>query len=230
MKIKNPNVQTIIETHIKEWFVKEKEKMGQKRKKRPLILISRQRGAGGLSIAEGLSKALGWPYYDKNIIKEIALTLGADEKRLKFLDEKDRNTFHEFLNVFCRDPEVSQDEYVQYLNQFIKKLHKVGGSIIVGRGANFILPPQDVLRVRLVCEPKVCVSHAVQRYGFKEKEAVTTLAKWDREQSNFIKRYYGEDITDPMQYDLVINTTYIDLDNVVEIVISAYKKKFPGSL
>ncbi|MBW2038441.1 MAG: cytidylate kinase-like family protein [Deltaproteobacteria bacterium] len=230
MRIRNPNLQVIIESHIKEWFIKEKDKLERKKKIRPLILISRQRGAGGLSVAERLSKKLGWPYYDKNIIKEIADTLGADERHLDFLDERDRNTFQEFANVFRRDHEVSQDEYVQHLKRFIKSLSKAGGSIIVGRGANFILSPQDALRVRLVGEPEIRARFAAQKYGFKEKETIKLLDKWDREQRNFIKRHYDQDITDHRHYDLVINTTNINLDGTVEIIILAYKKKFPGVL
>ncbi|MEJ2068003.1 MAG: hypothetical protein P8Y09_08680 [Deltaproteobacteria bacterium] len=55
MKIRNPNLQKIIDSHINEWFIKEKTKLERKKKERkPLILISRQRGAGGLSVAERL--------------------------------------------------------------------------------------------------------------------------------------------------------------------------------
>jgi len=225
MKIRNPNLQMILETHIKEWFIKEKLERGKK--KRPLILISRQRGAGGLSVAEHLSERLGWPYYDKNIIKEVADTFGADKRHLEFLDERDRNTFQEFANVFRQDPEVSQDDYVEYLKRFIKKLGQVGGSIIVGRGANFVLSPQDALRVRLVAEPEARARLAAQRYGIKEDEATNALEKWDREQKNFIRRYFDQDIADPQHYDLVINTTHIGLEGAVELIIAAYKRKFP---
>ncbi|UCC66835.1 MAG: cytidylate kinase-like family protein [Deltaproteobacteria bacterium] len=230
MKIRNPNLQIIIESHINEWFIKEKDKLERKKKKRPLILISRQRGAGGLSVAERLSKKLGWPYYDKNIIKEIAETMGVDERHLEFLDERDRNIFQEFTNVFRRDPEVSQDEYVQYLKRFMKTLGEVGGSIILGRGANFILSPHDALRVRLVGDPDTRARFSAQKYGLKEKEAIKLLDKWDREQRNFIKRYYGENIDDPLNYDLVINTTHLDVDGTLELTMAAYKRKFPGVL
>jgi|GEM_PF-6610833 len=44
MKIRNPNLQMILETHIKEWFIKEKLERGKKR--RPLILIFLANKAG----------------------------------------------------------------------------------------------------------------------------------------------------------------------------------------
>jgi cytidylate kinase len=231
MKIRNPNLQKIIESQITEWFLKEKEKLAREKKRgKPLIVISRQRGAGGLSVAERLSKKLGWPYYDKNIIKEVADTVGADEKQLEFLDEKDRNIFHEFLNVFRRDPKVSQDEYVEHLRRFIKTLGEVGESIVVGRGADFILPPHDALRVRLVAEPETRAHFAAQKYELKEAEVLKLLDKWDQERRKFIKRHFDKDIDDPVYYDLVINTSHIDLDGAMELIIAAYQRKFPGVL
>ena len=230
MKIKNPNLQMIIESHINEWFIREKEKLERKKMKRPLILISRQRGTGGLSVAERLSKRLGWPYYDKNIIKEIAVALGMDEKKLELLDERDRDTFEEFLNVFRRDPEISQDEYVGYLKRFMMTLGKVGSSILVGRGADFILSSQDALRARLIGEPATRARFAAGKYGVSEKEAVKLVEKSDQERREFIRRYFNKDIDDPLNYDLVINTTSIDLDGATELIITAYKKKFPGML
>jgi cytidylate kinase len=227
MKIRNPNLQKIIESQINEWFIKEKTKLERKKKgKKPLILISRQRGAGGLAVAERLSEKIGWPYYDKNIIKEIADTVGADEKQLAFLDEKDRNIFYEFLNVFRREPEVSHDEYVEHLRRFIRTLGDVGGSIIVGRGADFILSPQEALRVRLVAETELRARFAAQKYGLQETEAFKHLDKGDQERRKFIKRHFDKDIDDPVHYDLVINTSYIDLDGAMDLIIVAYQRRF----
>ena len=231
MKIRNPNLQKIIESQITEWFIKEKTKLKRKKKgRKPLILISRQRGAGGLSVAERLSEKLGWPYYDKNIIKAIADTVGADEKQLAFLDEKDRNIFYEFLNIFRREPEVSHDEYIEHLRRFIKTLGEVGGSIVVGRGADSILSPHDALRVRLVADPKMRARFAAQKHGLQKTEALKLLDKWDQERKKFIKRHFNRDIDDSVHYDLVINTSYVDLDGAIELIITAYRRRFPGVL
>jgi cytidylate kinase len=230
VKPKSRNIQSIIEYQVNSWFIKKKGRPKGKETKKPLILISRQRGAGGLSVAEILSQKLGWPYYDKNIIKEIATAIGADEKQLAFLDEQDRDVFKEFVNVFSREPDVSQEEYVQYLKRFIKTLHEVGASIVVGRGAEYILPPQEVLRTRLVGEPEARARFAAQKYGVDEREAGKLLKTSDEERRKFIKRYFEKDIDNPAHHDLVINTGGFALDAVAELIIVAYKLKFPGVL
>ena len=77
----------------------------------------------------------------------------------------------------------------------------------------------------------VCAELVAQRYGIrKQEEAVKVQMKLEREQRNFVKRYYGEDVADPRHYDLVINITHIDLNDAVEIIILAYRRKFPGVL
>jgi len=228
MRVRNPNVQMILESHVREWFIKEKGK--RERKRQPPITISRQRGSGGLWIAQRLSEKLGWPYYDKNIIKEIAHISGVDEKTVAFLDERDRDTFREFANIFSQDRAVSQHEYVEHLKRFIGTLGKAGRTIIVGRGANFILPPNDALRVRLIGEPETCIRFAAREYSLDEAEVAKLLPTWDREQHTFIKRYFGEDITDPRHYDMVINITYVGLEGAVDLILSAYARKFPRGL
>ncbi|OGP92089.1 MAG: hypothetical protein A2Z19_04695 [Deltaproteobacteria bacterium RBG_16_54_18] len=140
MTSKNPNIRSIIDFQITQWFIKEQESPEDKKTRQSLIIISRQQGSGGLTVAERLSQRLGWPSYDKNIIKEIANTVGADEKQPAFLDEKDRAVFRKFLNVFRRAPEISQDEYVQYLERFLKTLHEAGGVLFWGRGPRASFP------------------------------------------------------------------------------------------
>ena len=38
-----------------------------------IITISREFGSGGRSIGKALAQKLGWKYYDKELVKEVAL-------------------------------------------------------------------------------------------------------------------------------------------------------------
>jgi cytidylate kinase len=228
MKIKNPNIRLILDSHVQDWFLKEKER--QERRKIPLIVISRIRGAGGLLVAEVLSRRLGWPYYDKNMIREIAALAGTAEQTVDFLDERDRNTFQEFANIFSQAPEVSQQDYVDHLTRFVHTLAKTGQSILVGRGANFMVTSRDALRVRLIAEFERCLQLAAEEYGMDRKEASELLPKWNREQEAFVKRYFGHDINDPRHYDIVINMTHITVEGAADLIVSTYKQRFPNVL
>jgi cytidylate kinase len=100
----------------------------------------------------------------------------------------------------------------------------------VGRGADFILSPHEALRVRLVATREMRAHFAAQKYGLQETEALKLLDKWDQERRKFIKRHFDGDIDNPVNYDLVINTSHIALDGAIEVTIAAYQKKFPGVL
>jgi len=228
MKIRNPNVQRIIDSHIREWFIREEQE--RPRPHKPLILISRQRGVGGMEVARRLSERLGWPYYGKNIIQEIAKALKTDPARMEILDEKERSILLEYTNVFVKDPNTSQEEYVLYLRRFIKKLGEVGGAIIVGRGANFVIPPERALRVRLVGRPKGWERYLKEKYGIPEEEAERTLKEWDREQREFIRRFFKEEIDEPRHYDMILNMGTYDWDGAVGLILEAYRRKFPQIL
>jgi len=79
-------------------------------------------------------------------------------------------------------------------------------------------------------EPERRARYAAQKYGIEEPKAFKLLKMWDQEKRKFIKRYFNKDIDDSAQYDLVINTSCLDLDAVAELIIAAYKLKFPGVL
>jgi len=225
MRVRNPNIQRIIESHVREWFLRREE--GPEVRKPP-ILISRQRGAGAHEVAERLSRRLGWPYYGKNIIYEVARALKADPRQAEFLDERSRSILLEYANVFVKDPQTFQEDYILYLKRFLKKLGHVGSCVIVGRGANFVIPAAEALRVRLVGRPEGWKEAVLKRYGLPERDLEKVFEEWDREQRDFIKRYFGADVADPRNYDITINLDHYNWDRATELILEAYRRKFPG--
>lgn len=227
MRVRNPNVYRIIETQVKEWFGDLRSREVQRRWMPP-ILISRERGTVAEEVAERLSQRLNWPFYDKELILQIAEAAKEDPKRVEFLDETSRGIFWEFTEAFLRSAKILQDEYVMYLKRFIKTLGKIGRCIIVGRGANFVIKPDRALRVRLIGRPEGWKEALMRRYGLKEEEVEEVLKKWNEEQRHFIRKYFGEDVADPHHYDMVLNLDYYSWDAAAELILEAYRRKFPS--
>lgn len=227
MRVRNPNVQRIIETQVKGWFGDLSSREVQQQW-RPPILISRERGAVAEEVAERLSARLRWPFYDKELILQIAEAAKEDPRRIEFLDETARGVFWEFTEAFLRSAKVLQDDYVLYLRKFIKTLGKVGRCIIVGRGANFVIPPDRALRVRLIGRPEGWKEALIKRHGLREEELEGVLERWNQEQRQFIKKYFGQDVTDPHHYDLVLNLDFYTWDAATDLILKAYGLKFPA--
>ena len=58
-----------------------------------IITIGRQFGSGGKEIGEEISKRLGVPFYDKELLKEAAKASGICEELFDSFDEKPTNSF-----------------------------------------------------------------------------------------------------------------------------------------
>ena len=67
-----------------------------------------------------------------------------------------------------------------------------------------------------------------ERYGLKDREVERTLQEWDEEQREFIKRFFDKDVTDPAHYDLLLNLDFFDWDKASELILEAYRRKFPS--
>ena len=63
-----------------------------------------------------------------------------------------------------------------------------------------------------------------------QREAKRNVTKRDTEQRQFIRHHYRCDISDPVQYDVVINTENIALDDTAEIIKLLWHKRFDDSV
>jgi cytidylate kinase len=50
----------------------------------------------------------------------------------------------------------------------------------------------------------------------------------DRAHAEYVKRFYGADIRDPALYDVVLDSTSINLDTCVELLVTAVRSVRPA--
>jgi cytidylate kinase len=60
------------------------------------------------------------------------------------------------------------------------------------------------------------------------EKARAEIDRLDRERLGFIRHHYHRDAADPSAYDLVINASTLPLEAAAEVVVSAYRSKFPA--
>src|SRR5262249_39142735 len=117
------------------------------------IAISREVGALGNTVAHELGGRLGWPVYDQEILNKMAQQMGKPREHLHALDERHVHWLEECLaNLVTQYHPVTPYSYTKNLIGTVRGLGALGNCVIVGRGANFILPPATTLRVRLVSD------------------------------------------------------------------------------
>ena len=107
--------------------------------------------------------------------------------------------------------------------QVISTIGKHGRAVIVGRGAHVILPVEKILRVRVVCPLPHRIKNIARRLNVSDAEARKIVLKTDADRRSFIRKYFYIDASDPLNYDVVINTGRISYDTAVESIIAGLK-------
>lgn len=90
---------------------------------------------------------------------------------------------------------------------------------LLGRGGNFLL--HDVtqcLRIRLVAGIDFRIRQVAREYAVSDAEARKMVQQSDSARSKFCEYYYGKDWRDPANYDLVINTEFIEIDEIAGMI------------
>lgn len=197
---------------------------------KPDIAISRDPGSGGQLIAQKLSKKLGWRFFDKALMLELSQELDIPASDLEHIDEHDRSWTSDLLHSIFNPSYVSDVRYITHLKKILIHAAKKGDMVILGRGANLILPPEKCLRVRITASPQTRINNT---YKFENKKTKADAAAWvnhvETHRNRFIRQYFGVNPHNPWNYDLVISTDHLSLDQVTNLILHAYKTKFPGA-
>lgn len=189
------------------------------------ICLSREAGSNALAVATELGKRLDWPVYDKELIDIISRELGVRTNQLEMLDEKPKTWLEKAFVDNLNETRISHETYVTQLVASIRSLSSQGHCIIVGRGASFILPSENTLRVKLVADLHERLTMIRQVRGLNEADALKWIEETTRERHEFVHNHLKKDTDDVHLVDLVINLTQFSVPQVADLIMEALKKK-----
>lgn len=195
-------------------------------KYKPVITISRQPGSGGRPIGKLLAKKLGIKFYDRSLIEKVGKRMKLAPELLKKVDERSRSGIVDLVQNMFNPDYVSDQAYFRNLCKVILNVAQDGKAVIVGRGANFLIPQVYCLRVQVVAPYRVRVSRAVEFEHVNREEAREIIRNTTADRVGFVKQYFGKNIMSPKYYDLTLNSTFFTIDQSVELIEQAYKNKF----
>ncbi len=190
----------------------------------PWLTLSRQLGAGGDDLARRLAEPLGWRIYDREIIQAIAAQTEASVDVIARRDEQPTSRIDGYLSFFAAAGDPGQAMYVERMKETITSLAERGHAIFLGRGAHCFLCEGVGLRVRIIAPAAWRAERISRRDGVSLPEARRLLHDHDDTQRAFVHQAFGTDIDDPFSYDLVINTSTVDLDHAALLIATALKE------
>ncbi len=183
--------------------------------KKEIITINGFPGSGKSSTADALARALNFARFSSgDFMRKIALDLGVT------------------LNELSKKAELDDSIDVSIDNQ-VKKAGEMSKVIIDSRLAFHWIPesfkvylslPPEIAKERILSNLKV---NALRRNSEESGNAEEVYQKITERLESEKKRYmnlYGVDHTNQANFDLVIDTDKHNLQEVVAIIISEYKK------
>lgn len=205
-----------------------------------VITIARGFGSGGKDIASRLSGELGIPWYEREILDMASEKTGLDVGVFKQVDEKLRRSVilrnlqsvHAIYSVEPSDKDfISDDNLFNIQAEIIRTLAQTQSCIIVGKCADYILRSSyNVISVYIEAPRSACVKSIMEKLNVPEKRAHQLIKKTDTYRANYY-RYYtrGLDWTNPINYDMTLNSDRIGRDNCVKIIKNYVRIRFGQS-
>lgn len=198
-----------------------------KDEERPFITISRQAGAGGITIGNKLVSLLNldrqpkhclWTVFDKNLVEMVLEEHHLDKKIGNYMPEKRVSEIRGMIEeLFGLHP--SEWALVHRTSETILHLAELGNVILVGRGANVITRHlAGGFHVRLVGSLDKRMAHAQAYYQLDRTAAEKMVRKEDAGRRDYLRTYFDRDIDDPLLYHLVINTDRISHDDAAAMI------------
>lgn len=210
-----------------------------------VITISRQFGAAGVPVGRALAERLGAEFLDRAIVARVAVRSGIPENELETYDERLPSFFQRVASALASgSPEIAMpvspyaeqlshmsthDRLVAVTRSVIEEAAERGNAVIVGRGAAFILGPQEgTLHVQLHASLDARVRYLMSRVEdlptetpLDERSVRDLCVSIDAARAGYIRGIFNADWLDSRHYDLSIDTGRLGVDGTVEVIEAA---------
>ena len=204
------------------------------------VTISREYGSGGGEIAARLARRLGWQLIDHAIVERVAGELGMSLEEAEVHDESNGGIISEILTSLQNlyppympdaPPEafLSTEDYRRTVDKIVRAAAARGHVVIVGRASQVILADQrDVLHVRVIAPFAQRLAYVMQRESLDRHNAEVRIRRKDHERASSLEREYHHKPDEAHLYDLVLNTSLLNLESAVDIIGFTLQQKATG--
>ncbi len=192
-----------------------------------IITISREFGSGGRTVGRQVAERLGIPFYDKELVDQIAVESGFAPK---FIEEHGEHAPGSSLFSYAFAPQgvpgimngLSTADFLWNIQcSVILQLAEQGPCVIVGRNADYILKDrEDALHVYVFADVPYRAERIVRLYGESEKSPEQRLTEKDKRRKVNYQHYTGRTWGQAQNYDLCLDTGVLGVDQVTDIIVS----------
>jgi cytidylate kinase len=218
-----------------------------------VVTLSRQVGSNGDEIARRVCDLLGYSYFDKRLMIEVASDVGlCDHEVVDFSEENYK--VQDFLSRLfgsrsrpVKDLLVREEKHgvvdpltahkldetrcADLVRRTVLSAYDTDDMVIVGRGGQAILKDKPgVLHVRVVAPPEVRIQRLRAQGIAGIAKIKVTLDQKDRATAEYLKRFFDIEWDDPALYHLVLNTGLFEVDAAAQIIAEAVQQLSPAAV
>jgi cytidylate kinase len=198
-----------------------------------VVTVSAPFGCGGAEIAPAIAQRLGLPFHDRVIPAQVAGRLGVPVAEAEANDETITRGLWRLVTSLGTMPDpvggvlpssTLPDEraYRVQTERVLGEIADGPGGVVLGRAAAMVLKDRpDVLHVRLDGPPDRRLAAAVAHSGRPEDDVRAQRDAADRGRVAYVRHFYRCDPADARHYHLVIDSTVLPRDTVVDLVVTA---------
>jgi cytidylate kinase len=210
-----------------------------------VVTLSASFGAGGSVVGPQVAERLDLPFLDRAIPVAVAEALAVPMSEVMAHDERRASGIGRIFASLARAAALPDTEFgtvpsaaratlgdqpeQAFRDQTERVLHQVAdtdGGVILGRAGAIVLRDHEhALHVRLDGPLDARVQRAVGLEGVDETQARKLAAETDRAREAYVKHFYKCDARDPSHYHLVLDSTVLDLDTCVDLIVTAARTR-----
>lgn len=199
-----------------------------------IVTVSREFGSGGRELGKRLADALGFAYYDTEIITEIAKETNLNEEYIASMIEKGFNGFNfHFGRTFSTQYNQIAVEVLTAQHNIIKKIAEQKNCVIVGRGADIILAERKPLKLFVFSDTEAkirrCREKRPEDSNLSDKELTDRFSQIDMGRKKLHEQLSPSVWGDSRCYHLCINTSKLLIKDIIPAVAEFAKVWFAGN-
>jgi cytidylate kinase len=201
-----------------------------------IVTISREYGAAGLAVADGLARALGYELLTDDLPRTVAERLGTSAEAVSAIASADQPLPERLLtglemgtsdvvsNVVPESPADFEESVRREIERTIRERAATGNLVILGRNAGAVLGRRpDLLSVFLTAARDWRADRLVAAFAQSRAAALADMDRIDAARRKITKDRYGIRFGDARSYDLVVDVSRFGIAGATSLVATAVR-------
>ncbi len=200
-----------------------------------VLTISRQFGAGGLTLGQEIADKLGYSFVSDEIINMIAKKARVSQGWVQSIEKEAGNKLQRLISSIIprglvdrilddQQGYIDEEIYLDLLEKIVRQIASDDNCVILGRGGQYILKDQNnVFHVLLIASKKDRISFMETNYKLNRQQATQVVNAEDKRRTALYRKLHQSDYDSPDHYHLTLNMSRLTLNAASAMICQVLK-------